>query len=145
MPVKSQCDIAQIQDDVARLTSRMTANEQKLYGGQQTVSSEWGSALAAAARLNNHEVIGGARPKIMFPHHDDSKHLLRNTLHDGQFQGVTPSLACTPQTLPNSFPCTWQSRIIQWYHNTWYSLLRWIGNVPSPSNNTMTVGRVERW
>ena len=74
---------AQIQDDVARLTTRVTANEQKLHGGQQPVSSEWRSALAAAARINGREVIGGARPTNMFPRHDYSKPLLWNTPHDG--------------------------------------------------------------
>ena len=56
--------IAQIQDDVARLKSRVTAKEQKLHGGQQPVSSEWGSALAVAARINDRGVSGGARQKI---------------------------------------------------------------------------------
>ena len=125
MSVKSQCDIAQIQDDVARLTCRVTANEHKLYGGQQPVSSEWGSALAAAARLNDREVIGGARQQICSHVTTSLSPCCGTHLMMVNFRGLPPHLTCTPQTLPNSFPLYMAITHLrlQWYHNTWYSLL----------------------
>ena len=42
--------------------------------------------------------------KNMFPRHDDSKPLLWNTPHDGQFQGVTPSLDMHTTDPAQQFP-----------------------------------------
>ena len=104
MSVKSQCDIAQIQDDVARLTNRVTAVEKKLNGGQQPVSSEWGSALAASAQINDREGIVGARQTICSHVTTTLSPCCGTHLMMVNFRGLPPYLRYPPQTLPNRFP-----------------------------------------